>query len=69
MAIFDKSRESTTGAILRRFVNLLIPNPGYYPRLLEPWISPEHSSLDSELILYLLYAPILTINEKLIVQV
>ena len=28
MPIFDKSGESPTGAILRRFVNLLIPNPG-----------------------------------------
>ena len=33
-----------------RFLNLF----PYNPRLLEPWISPELSYLDSELILYLL---------------
>jgi hypothetical protein len=34
---FDKSGKSPTGATLRRFVNLLIANPGYDDRY-----NPEH---------------------------
>ena len=41
MPIFDKSGESPTGAILRRFVNLLIPNPGITIYLIFIMIMPR----------------------------
>ncbi len=39
----------------------------YSPRLLETWISPKHSFLDSELILYLLYV-VLLFDEFIVIK-